>query len=174
LHEAVVVSEKVEHDNGANRKAHALRWLGFTELKAGCLEPAQSYCQASLRLANQVPDYNIIASCLGLMAALAAQQGQPTRASCLSGAAAAMYARQKRKPWEDSTLDTLLPGWRAEPEARAERSLRGWLDDDVERGGGVGDGRNCRVITTAEDAASRDRGERSALICGYDAVTRRA
>jgi hypothetical protein len=23
-----------------------------------------------------------------------------------------MYARQKRKPMEDSSLDTLLPGWR--------------------------------------------------------------
>jgi hypothetical protein len=30
-----------------------------------------------------------------------------------------MYAKQRRKPWEDSSLDTLLPGWRVNPDQPA-------------------------------------------------------
>ena len=45
-----------------------------------------------------------------------AKQGQPARAAQLSGAAQALYARQKRKPWEDSSLDALMPGWSEGPD----------------------------------------------------------
>ena len=50
---------------------------------------------------------------------IAAAQGQPLRAARLAGAAQALYARQGRKPWEDSSLDTLLPGWQAGPDQPA-------------------------------------------------------
>jgi hypothetical protein len=86
------------------------------------LDQAREYCQASIRLAAEIPDYNIVASCLGLFAGIAAKQGRRRRAARLAGASAAMYARQKRNPWEDSSLDTLLPGWREglEPDAIEE------------------------------------------------------
>ncbi len=119
LHAAVQLSDEVGGDQGLNRKTFVLRWLGLAELWAGNLEAALAYCQASIRLANEVPDYNIIASCLGLCAGVAAKQGQAAQAARLAGASHAMYARQHRKPWEDSALETLLPGWRAGPDAAA-------------------------------------------------------
>ena len=41
------------------------------------------------------------------------------RAARLSGAAKALYARQRRNAWEDSSLETLLPGWQAGPDQAA-------------------------------------------------------
>ena len=52
-------------------------------------------------------------------AGLAAQAGQPARAARQSGAAQALWTRQKRKPWEDSSLETILPDWRDGPDAAA-------------------------------------------------------
>jgi len=46
-----------------------------------------------------------------LAAAICAQQHRPAAAAGLSGASASLYASTGRVPWEDSTLDTLLPGW---------------------------------------------------------------
>jgi hypothetical protein len=59
-----------------------------------------------------VPDYNIIAACLGISAAIAARQGKAVRATTLSAASEAMIGRQGRRPWVDFGLDSLLPGWR--------------------------------------------------------------
>lgn len=113
-------------DNGSepgfmqdNMTAYILRWLADLDIRQGKLARAVEYCQASLRHANNIPDYNIIASALGLLASLAARATQRERAATLSGASQAMYARQKRTPWEDSTLDTLLPGWQSRPEHAA-------------------------------------------------------
>jgi predicted ATPase/transcriptional regulator with XRE-family HTH domain len=114
--EAIRVAETLGGHHGANRKAYGLRWLGLAELWRGNLRPALDYCCESIRLANETPDYNIIASCLGLCAGVAAKQGRAERAAQLAGAAQAMYLRQHRKPWEDSSLDTLLPGWREGPD----------------------------------------------------------
>jgi predicted ATPase len=100
-----------------NLTAYAQRWLADLALRQDELEKALGYCHESLRQADQIPDYNIIASNLGLLAAISARQGQPTRAARLSGASAAMYTRQKRRRWEDSALDTLMPGWQVGPEA---------------------------------------------------------
>jgi hypothetical protein len=50
------------------------------------------------------------------LAGIRAGQGQPMQAARLSGAAQALYAKQRRKPWENSTLDMLLPGWREGPD----------------------------------------------------------
>ena len=102
-----------------NMTAYALRWLADLALRQNKLEEALGYCHASLRQADQVPDYNIIASDLGLLAAISARQGQPARAARLSGASAAMYTRQKHRRWEDSALDTLLSGWRDYPDHAA-------------------------------------------------------
>ena len=38
------------------------------------------------------------------------------QAARLLGAAHAFYARQGRLSWEDSALDSILPGWEAGPE----------------------------------------------------------
>jgi len=110
-----------------NRKNSALRWLGLLELRRGRLDQAWEYCQDALRMAAELSDDTIAASCLGLMARLAAQQDQPLRAARLAGAAQAMITRQGRKPWEDTSLDTLLPGWRARAEAAIEAAYAAGL-----------------------------------------------
>ena len=93
-------------------RSHAQRWLTLGELMRGHVERGLDYCRESLRQAAQGPDPNIMATDFGLAAGLYAKQGRRLRAALLSGAAQAMYARQHRTPWEDSSLDTLLPGWR--------------------------------------------------------------
>ena len=103
----------------ANRVSYITRRLAGVDVLVGNLALAREEGLASLRLAKEIPDYNIVASNLALAAALAAKQGQPIRAATLAGAAQAMYARQHRKSWEDSSLDTLLPGWRDGPEYSA-------------------------------------------------------
>jgi tetratricopeptide (TPR) repeat protein len=95
-----------------NRKNSALRWLGLLELKRGRLDEALAYSHDALKLAAELDDDTIAAGCLGLLAHLAVQAGDPLRAARLSGAAQAMTARQGRQPWIDSSLDTLVPGWR--------------------------------------------------------------
>jgi tetratricopeptide (TPR) repeat protein len=99
--------------------AYTHRWLAYIDLQLGELEQAQQYCQSSLQQALKMPDYNVVASCFGLLAGLAARHGQATRAAQLSGAAQTLYVRQGRNPWEASSLDTLLPGWQAGPEQTA-------------------------------------------------------
>jgi tetratricopeptide (TPR) repeat protein len=101
-------------------RAFTLRCLSLAEVRAGQLAQARDYGQTALRLAAQLPDYNILASCLGVAALITvAEAGPAARAAKLAGASAALWARQKRKPWEDSSLDTLLPGWRDWPDAAA-------------------------------------------------------
>ncbi|MEP7357808.1 MAG: hypothetical protein ABI847_11245, partial [Anaerolineales bacterium] len=100
-------------------RAALIRQLGEVDLREGELESAWQNCQQSLRLAAEAFDRNVIASGLGLAAAIAAGQGRPARAARLSGASIALYARQSRKPLEDSSLDTLLPGWQASPDHAA-------------------------------------------------------
>jgi predicted ATPase/DNA-binding CsgD family transcriptional regulator len=95
--------------------AYNLRWLAAVDLGEGNLERAHAFCRESLVEADLIPDRNIIASNLGLLASIHAKQGQPELAARLAGASAALYARQKRKPWEDASLETLLPGWREGP-----------------------------------------------------------
>jgi predicted ATPase/DNA-binding CsgD family transcriptional regulator len=94
-----------------------MRLLGIVALRQGYLDEALEYCRESMQDALKWPMYIIVASCLGLCAAIAAKQGQAARAATLSGAAHALYAKQHRSAWEDSSLDTLLPGWREGPDA---------------------------------------------------------
>ena len=103
-------------ESGDYRKAFVIRWLGIVDFWQGNLGRALEYCRESLKEAVKAPDYNIIASCLGLSASIAAKQGQPARAARMSGAAQALYAKQHRNAWEDSSLDTLLRGWREGPD----------------------------------------------------------
>ena len=114
----LVVLDLIE-EFGDWRKSAALRWLAMVDWQEGYLERAGSYCRESLREAVLIPEYNVIAGCLGVSAGIAAKAGQPLRAATLSGASAALWKKQGRIPWEDSTLDTLLPGWQAGPEAAA-------------------------------------------------------
>jgi predicted ATPase/DNA-binding CsgD family transcriptional regulator len=110
---------------GMTRAVHSwevsynLRWLAATDSATGNLERALDYCLESIRLANELPDRNIVASSLGVLAAIRARQGHADCAARLAGASAAMWAKQKRKPWEDSSLDTLLPGRRDGPDQMA-------------------------------------------------------
>jgi tetratricopeptide (TPR) repeat protein len=92
--------------------AHVSRCLGIVELKQGHLDLAFDYCQTSLREAYAGHFQEFLASSLGLAAALWAKRGQPVRAAGLSGASTSLYRSTGRTPWEDSSLDTLLPGWR--------------------------------------------------------------
>jgi tetratricopeptide (TPR) repeat protein len=98
-------------------RAYVLRWLGLLDFELGNLEEARKTCLESLQESERIQDRNVFASDFGLLAAIYAKQSQPLRAARLSGASSAMWTRQKRKPWEDSSLDTLLPGWRDRPEA---------------------------------------------------------
>jgi hypothetical protein len=93
----------------------------------GYLDRALAYCQEGLQLANELPDYNNVATCLGLSACILAKQGEQFRAARMSGAAKALYEKQGRKPMEDSSLDAILPGWR-------ERSNQGAILKAYEEG----------------------------------------
>jgi predicted ATPase len=95
--------------------AYLLRQLARIDLRQGRLEQALEHCRASTRQAQHSSHPIIMASNVGLLADIRARQGQPLRAASLSGASAAMFVRLKRPPWEDTTLDTLLPGWREGP-----------------------------------------------------------
>jgi predicted ATPase/DNA-binding CsgD family transcriptional regulator len=106
-------------------RADSLNSLGATELWRGNIADALDHCQASLRLAVEVPDYNVVAHNFGLAAGILARQSQPASAAQISGAAHALYQRQGRKPWPEWSLDRLFPGWqdgadRAEIEAAFE------------------------------------------------------
>jgi tetratricopeptide (TPR) repeat protein len=94
-------------------------WQAAVEIADGSMERALAYSRESIRLAEAIPDFNVVASNLGLIATIRAKQGRAVPAAYLSGAAKALYARQKRKAWEDSSLDTLLPGWRDRPDGPA-------------------------------------------------------
>ncbi len=107
---------RVADELGDNRKSFVLRSLGMVDFRQGNLDRALAYCQEGLRLAYEVPDYNNVATCLGLAACILAKQGEQAGAARLSGAAKVLYERQGRKPMEDSSLDTILPGWREQPE----------------------------------------------------------
>ena len=98
---------------------YVLRCLALVDTRQEQMGRALEYGQECLRQADRIADRNIMASGLGVCAAIAAQTGQPARAARLAGAAQALYAQQGRKPWEDSSLDTLLPGWRTGPDAAA-------------------------------------------------------
>jgi hypothetical protein len=89
--------------------------LATGELAQGNLAAALEFCQESIRQADMIPDRNMIAHNLGLLAGIAAKGDQAVRAARLAGASVAMWARQQRPPAEDISLDTLLPGWRASP-----------------------------------------------------------
>jgi tetratricopeptide (TPR) repeat protein len=109
--ESLRIADHATGDDQANYRGHMHRCLGMVDLLEGKLEAALEHAQQCLRYIIPIPDYNIMASDLALAALIAARQDRPTRAATLSGAAQAMYARQGRKPWEDSSLDALLPGW---------------------------------------------------------------
>jgi predicted ATPase/DNA-binding CsgD family transcriptional regulator len=113
------LSLNVESGGPQQEKAEVIRCQGIVEFRQGSLDRALGHCQESLREAAGFPEYNIIASCLGLCAGIAAKQGQPSRAATLSGASAALWKKQGRKPREDSSLDTLLQGWRDGPDEPA-------------------------------------------------------
>jgi tetratricopeptide (TPR) repeat protein len=102
-----------------NEKAHARRWVGVADFRLGHLDAARDNCQASLRLAMQIPDRNVIASGLGLAALIEAGQGQPLRSAALAGASAAMWQKQGHHPWDDCSLEACLPGWPARPDQAA-------------------------------------------------------
>jgi tetratricopeptide (TPR) repeat protein len=105
----------------ASGVAYVNRCLGLVALGKGELEQALHYSHESLKEAQRGPFHGFIASSVGLAACVAARLGHPLRAARLSGAAASLYARTGRSAWEDSTLDTLLPGWRQGPDEAAVR-----------------------------------------------------
>jgi non-specific serine/threonine protein kinase len=102
-----------------NRESYALHLLAQLDYKQGNLDRAVEYFRKSIKVANQIPDYNIIAANVAVAAGIAARRGQPARAAKLSGAAHSMITKQSRKLWEEYSLDNLLPGWRDGPEGAA-------------------------------------------------------
>jgi predicted ATPase len=112
----LLAAQKLNAEGEFRFEAHLLHELGHIDLRQDNLARAVDYCRAGVSAAVRQGDDNILASCLGLLAILAARQNQPERAATLSGASQAMYIRQKREPWEDSRLDTLWPGWRKRPD----------------------------------------------------------
>jgi predicted ATPase len=97
-------------------KAFLLRSLAHLEVRAGNLDAALCHCQAALREALSIPEHNIIASCLGTAAIIQARLENAAEAAMLAGASLTAYTSQGHKPWEDSSLDTLLPGWANGPD----------------------------------------------------------
>lgn len=108
---------RLNHESGRRFESHLLLNLGMVDFSQGNLDQARDYFQASISQASKLPDYNIVAGALGHTAAVFAQHGRASEAATLFGASQAMYARQARKPSDDSSLDTLLPGWRDGPTA---------------------------------------------------------
>jgi predicted ATPase/DNA-binding CsgD family transcriptional regulator len=119
VHFLAAIAPIAEVEGGVEVWPHGYMWLGLVDFRLGNLDRAREYCLESIRQADEIPDRNIIASDLGVMAAISAMQGHSDRAARLAGASAAVWARQKRKPWEFSSPDTLLPGWRDGPDAVA-------------------------------------------------------
>jgi tetratricopeptide (TPR) repeat protein len=99
--------------------AYLLWSLAKVDVRLGELERALEYCRDSIREADQIPELGVVASVMGLMAAIRATQSQPAQAARLVGASTAMWVRQQRSPWENTSLDKLLPGWRDGPQAAA-------------------------------------------------------
>ena len=95
------------------------RCLGITELRLGHIENARGYCRASLEFARGEQFPNFTAGAVALAASIWAQMGAAKRAATLSGAAKGLYALSGWPPWEDSSLDTILPGWRESSDAPA-------------------------------------------------------
>jgi predicted ATPase/DNA-binding CsgD family transcriptional regulator len=118
-HLLAAIAPIAEIEGGVEVRPQGYMWLGLVDFRLGNLERAREYCLESIRQADEIPDRNIIASDLGVLAAISAKQGQVLRAARLAGASAAMWARQKRRPWEVSLPDTLLPGWRQGPDKAA-------------------------------------------------------
>jgi tetratricopeptide (TPR) repeat protein len=100
-----------------NHRSLVFLLLGETAVAVGQAAEALEYYQASVRLALQIYDNNLLAVNLAKVAILLAPRGQAVLAATLSGAAKTLYARQGRKPSEDSALDTLFPGWGDSPDA---------------------------------------------------------
>jgi predicted ATPase/DNA-binding CsgD family transcriptional regulator len=100
-----------------NHRSLVFHLLGETAGAVGQAAEALGYYQASVRLALQIYDNNLLATNLAKVAITLAPLGQAVLAATLSGAAQTLYARQGRKPSEDSALDTLFPGWRDSPDA---------------------------------------------------------
>jgi predicted ATPase/DNA-binding CsgD family transcriptional regulator len=104
-------------DSGFNMLC--LLWLARVDAYSGELARGQNYCRELIVEAEADQNGNMLATGFGTLAIIFAKQSRALQTAHLSGAAAAMYARQKRPPWEDSSLDTLLPGWREGPDAAA-------------------------------------------------------
>jgi predicted ATPase/DNA-binding CsgD family transcriptional regulator len=101
------------------RKAYVRRWLGLVDFRQGNLDRALGNCRASLQQAAKMGDRHIVASCLGVLASIRARQGQPELGARLSGVSQALYAALNKQPWEDASLETLLPGWHTRPDQAA-------------------------------------------------------
>ncbi len=101
---------------GDSARSVSLRWLALLAIRQGDLRAAQRFYRQSLQLADSISDHYLLATGLGLAAIVAGRLQNATRAAALSGAAQVLYARQGRKPWEDSSLESLLPGWRERPD----------------------------------------------------------
>ena len=95
------------------QQAYTKRCLGLLDLRQGNLEGAQENCRASLQLAREGVDRDLIGKSLGLAAEIAIHLDQPLRAAALSGAAQALVASAGRPTSDSVSLDSLLPGWRS-------------------------------------------------------------
>jgi hypothetical protein len=100
-------------------KSYTLLRLAELDVREGNLERALAYGLEGIRQVDMFPHPVQIASNLGLLATISAQQGQPVRAARLAGAAAAVVAGLKLKPWQHISLDTLMSGWRDGPDRDA-------------------------------------------------------
>ena len=117
--EALRLRENAQNGTWQIEQASALRGLAIVDFQSGNLDRARGYCLDSLCVAAGVPDPNLVASGLAWAALIEAARSRPLRAATLSGASAALWKRQRRKPLEDSSLDTLLPCWRGQPDQAA-------------------------------------------------------
>ena len=105
-----------QFDIGAGGLARVFVRLGNVDLRQGNLDRARSYCAAGVTEARRSDFLQYLADACQLAAGIAVKLGVPARAARLGGAALALYAKLRRPPLQDPSLDAILPGWRERPD----------------------------------------------------------
>ena len=110
------LTESAPNNWRQRRRASLPHALAQVDLAQGNLDRAQDHCHESLREAERVPDFTLIALNLVLAAGIAVRRDHPERAAQLAGAAQTIFAREGTSVPEAASLDALLTGWRDRPD----------------------------------------------------------
>ncbi len=147
-----------------NRKNFLMQCLGWVELEGGDLSLAEKFCLDGLRLAEAVPDWNVVANCLELLAHILARDGKSGQAATMLGAASSLYHQQQRKPRQPLSLDSLLPGWQAgADQAAIQRAYQHGLGVSAEEAAALALAADCSPSLCSGQAPSLRQGQNAGL-----------